>query len=105
MRQEDYKIALELKEQLSKFVQLVDFRVYGSRARGDNEEDSDLDIFIEVQSLDRDLKKKIRHTTWEVGLKYLMVISAMIFSQKQIEDSPLKISPLVLNVMEEGIQV
>lgn len=34
MKPKDYEIAKELKEKLSKVVRLVDFRVFGSRARG-----------------------------------------------------------------------
>jgi len=34
MKPKDYKIAKELKERLSKVLHLIDFRVFGSRARG-----------------------------------------------------------------------
>lgn len=34
MTSRDYEIAKELKERLSAFVRLIDFRVFGSRARG-----------------------------------------------------------------------
>lgn len=105
LRQEDYKIAAELKQRLRKTTPLVDFRVFGSRARGQFTESSDLDVFIEVKTLDKNLKRKIRHMTWEVGLKYLIVISARIYSQEQIENSPLKTSDLISNIMSEGIQV
>jgi len=35
MRQDDYEIAEKLRVKLSKVVSLVDFRVFGSRARGE----------------------------------------------------------------------
>jgi predicted nucleotidyltransferase len=40
---------------LKEAVELIDFKVYGSKARGDEDEFSDLDFFIEVASLDRQL--------------------------------------------------
>ncbi|MCX7941877.1 MAG: hypothetical protein N2516_02140 [Dictyoglomaceae bacterium] len=35
MREKDYKIAKELKEKLSQVIPLIDFRVFGSRAKED----------------------------------------------------------------------
>ncbi|MBI5101766.1 MAG: nucleotidyltransferase domain-containing protein [Nitrospirae bacterium] len=39
-------MAGELKQRLSQVVALVDFKVYGSRAKGSAAEDSDMDIFM-----------------------------------------------------------
>ena len=60
MTEKDYKIANIVKTRLTAVVDLVDIKVYGSRARGDNVEYSDMDIFIEVESLDKQQKEKIR---------------------------------------------
>lgn len=105
MTKEDYEIAKELKERLSKIVHLIDFRVFGSRARGNKDEYSDLDVFIEVEYLDKQLKKVIRHITWEVGFENSIYISPLIFTRYEIEDSPLRSSPIVQNITEEGVKV
>lgn len=105
MTKRDKHIAVELKKRLSKIVDLVDFRVFGSRARGDSDEYSDMDVFIEVESLDRKLKNEIRHIAWEVGFKNDIVISPLIFTRYEIEDSPLRVSPIVVNITEEGVRV
>ncbi|MBI5181212.1 MAG: nucleotidyltransferase domain-containing protein, partial [Nitrospirae bacterium] len=47
MKQKDYEIAKELKKRLSEVVNLIDFRIFGSRARGEADEYSDMDVFIE----------------------------------------------------------
>lgn len=65
MQQKDYKIAKELKKRLSDVVNLIDFKVFGSRARGEADEYSDMDVFIEVESLDKKIKEKISDITWE----------------------------------------
>ena len=105
MIENDYIIAKELKERLSKIVRLVDFRVFGSRARGDTDESSDMDIFIEVEYLDKQLKKQIRDITWEIGFENSTYISPLIFTRYEIEDSPLRASPIVQNITEEGVKV
>jgi len=42
MKERDVEIARQLKERLSEVVPLIDFRVFGSRSRGDADEDSDM---------------------------------------------------------------
>ena len=44
MNPKDYKVAKELKKQLSDLTSLVDIIVFGSRARGSQGEYADLDI-------------------------------------------------------------
>lgn len=96
MIQRDYEIAKELKERLSKVIQLIDFRVFGSRARGNADEYSDMDD---------QLKKIIRNIVWEVGFENSIYISPLIFTRYEIEDSPLRASPIVRGINEEGIRI
>lgn len=105
VKERDYKILLELKKKLSEEITLLDIRLFGSRARGDAEEFSDLDVFIEIQTLDRKTKEIIKTITWEVSLENSIVISPLIFSKEELTESPLKYSPVVKNIMEEGISI
>lgn len=105
MTAKDYEIAKTLKERLSEIVKLVDFRIFGSRVRDDADEYSDMDVFIEVATLDEQLKRKIRDVVWEIGLENSIYISPLIFTSYEIEDSPLRASPIVENINREGVKV
>ena len=94
-----------MKNRLAGLVQLVDFCVFGSRARGDAMEDSDMDVFIEVENLDKDLKERVQDAAWEVGFENFMVISPLIFTRDELENSPLRSSPIVRVIKEEGSQI
>lgn len=105
MNERDYRIARELKKRLQDIVNLVDFRVFGSRAKGTQDEYSDMDLFIEVEYLDKRLKKKIHEIGWEVGFENSIHISPLVFTRHEIEDSPLRASPIVKNISEEGVKI
>jgi predicted nucleotidyltransferase len=105
MNPRDLNIACEFKRRLAETVELIDFKVYGSKARGDEDEFSDLDVFIEVASLDRKTKDLIDEIAWEVGLENLIVISPLVFTEDEIENSPLRASPILININEEGIRL
>lgn len=81
MTSDDLKVAKELKQRLASLAQLVDFRVFGSRARGNADEDSDMDVFVAVESLTPELKEGIHEITWDVGFKHFLVISPLIVSR------------------------
>jgi len=105
MKNEDFRIARELKNKLSSLVELLDFKVFGSRARGDADEYSDMDVFFEVESLDSALKDKISEIVWEVRFNNYTVISPLIFTREELENSPLRSSAIVEVIAEEGVAV
>ncbi|NCO52657.1 MAG: nucleotidyltransferase domain-containing protein [Deltaproteobacteria bacterium] len=105
MNANDYKIAKELKRRLAAQAMLVDFRVFGSRARGDAENESDMDVFVEVESLNPEVKEKIHETTWSVGFENSMVISPLIVTRYEVEQTALRSSAIIRNITREGIAV
>jgi uncharacterized protein len=105
MKPRDYKIASELKRRLSEAMELIDFKVYGSKARGDDDEFSDLDVFIEVAMLDKETRDLVSEIVWEVSLENSIVISPLVFSVAEAENSPLRASPILRSIKEEGIRI
>lgn len=101
----DRKIAELLKKRLSEKIPIIDLRVFGSRARQDEDEYSDMDVFLEVESLDSDQKEALHDVTWEVGLENGVVISPLIFTREEVENSPLRVSPILVNIIREGVAI
>jgi len=101
----DIQTARELKKRISKLTPLVDFRLFGSRARGDADEYSDMDIFMEFETIDRELRNKVKNAAWEMTLESGIIVTTLLFSRHEIENSPLRSSPIVRVIMEEGVPV
>ena len=105
MIEHDIQTARELKKRVSKLTPLIDFRIFGSRARGDADEYSDMDIFMEFETVDKDLRNRVKNAAWEMTLESGIVVTTLLFSRYEIESSPLRSSPIVRVIMEEGVSI
>ena len=78
--------------------------LYGSSARGDYKSTSDIDLLIALKDFENFWEefKKIGKIASSVPLKYDVVISAI---PVKAEEYTSKISPLIINVRKEGIQI
>jgi hypothetical protein len=55
--------------------------------------------------MDKKIKEDIADISLEVGLKNLLVISPLVFSKDEIENTPLRVSPIVKNIYNQGIRI
>ena len=76
--------------------------LYGSAARGEMDEASDIDLFLVLPNVNWQIEKEVIKLCFDAELKYGRVFSAVCYSVDDIENSPLKESPLVLNVRRQG---
>ena len=105
MNRKDYLIAKKLKEKLSEVLPSVVLIIFGSRARGDEDEYSDMDVAIEVPFINSKLKRQINNIIWEVGFENFIVIVPLIFTRDEINNSPLRSAQIIKNIYEEGIRI
>jgi predicted nucleotidyltransferase len=78
--------------------------LFGSRARGDNNNFSDWDFLVLVsQEANERLKSQIRDSLIDVELEAGQVISTVIYSQDQWPNY--QITPLFQNIEKEGLEV
>ncbi|MBC8263412.1 MAG: nucleotidyltransferase domain-containing protein [Anaerolineales bacterium] len=100
----DRQIAREFQRRLADVLPVLDLRVFGSRARGDAVPDSDLDVFIELETCTPELRQRISEIAWEVGFEMDRIISTVVTTRHEMEHGAMGANPLVLDVEREGVQ-
>ena len=100
----------EVVKQISRTIRRIDPTamaiLYGSEARGDAREDSDIDVLILLSGDKRDFKHEdeLAGELYNIELATGILVSPMIMLRKQWENRPFK-TPFYVNVMNEGVRI
>ena len=78
-------------------------RVRRSRSRGKADWDSDMDVCVVLEHVERETDQWIRTTAWEVGFENELIITTVVFDKDQFENGPMSESTLVDNILREGV--
>ena len=98
--------ALEkLKHVLARDFGLVELRLFGSKARGDSDPESDMDVLIVLESYDWEREKAISHLCFEINIEHGVLLIPVLYSKAEYESDLTKITPFYQNVRKEGVQV
>lgn len=103
---DDVHTALErLKEHLDPLLgeTLVKLVLYGSRARGDFEPDSDVDVAIVVRDPDSGTRDRIFHAVAEVELETDVPLSTVVFSESDYRRLLSGERRIALDIEHEGV--
>jgi predicted nucleotidyltransferase len=82
---------------------LLSIRLFGSRARGEQTEESDLDVLVLVQKKDRALCRRIVEESLEVDLTYGINLAPTILSAEEYRQNRECGTPFYHNVEREGV--
>jgi hypothetical protein len=95
----------ELRAALEPFLgdRLERMVLFGSMARGDYRDDSDIDVAIVVRRLTRELKHEILDRVAEVELKHFMPVSVLVFSEEDFDRLKRRERRIALDIEREGV--
>lgn len=105
LKKNEEKAIRILKEALSKRFNIIDLRIFGSKVRGEDTPESDIDVMIEIDEWNPDIKSQIYDIVFDINLANDTFISTTIFSKKEIEDGPMSESPIYKVIQREGVSI
>ncbi len=82
---------------------LIKIALFGSKARGDFDPDSDLDVAVIVCGLTPELKNNIYNDVGELELKYLIPLSTFVISEEQFDFLKRRERRIALDIESEGV--
>lgn len=94
----------KIQSGIRKFDKNAEIILFGSRARGDFQRESDWDLLILLTRLiNEEIKEKIRDELFEIELETEQSISSIIQSEKSWND--FYITPFYQNIKKEGVRL
>jgi hypothetical protein len=94
------ELRIKLEEALQEEVRVI---LFGSYARGEAVQDSDLDVFVVLNQLDKQTLDTVLDISWQIGYESGKVISIIPAIQGEMER--LSASPFFQAIQREGISV
>lgn len=79
----ELKAIKEFKKRINQNYPVVDLKLFGSKARGEARQDSDIDILLVLKKVSEKDKDEIYDIVNDILLKHEIDLSVKIFSQKK----------------------
>jgi len=94
----------QLRTKLQERLSVSRLVLFGSRARGDADPDSDLDVLVILNTaVDREADDYVNDCAWEVGLAHGIVVVPVTVERHEWEEGLLSSSLLAIAVGREGV--
>ncbi len=102
----DRQLLAECKAAIREVAPEADLILYGSRARGDAQEDSDYDLLVLVErELDMDLERAVVDRLVPLEVRTGKVLTVLIYSRAQWDSAQYRAMPFHKNVTREGVPI
>ena len=95
-------ILIELKNKISQKYKLTEMRLFGSKARGESDTHSDIDIFVRISGVDREIEEDIFDLAYEAELKHDCLIDIFVFDDKSFSGIHFW-TPVYQKILREGL--
>jgi len=80
--------------------------LFGSRARGESTEYSDMDVLVVLDKIDSESDMDyVSECAWESGFEHGIVIVPIVYTREKWENSPERSSLLALAIEREGVPI
>ena len=95
----------ELKNSIDKHYRFFWMKLFGSKARGDANKESDVVVCIVLEETNWKIEREIYELCFEIGLKYDILLSPVVFSKDEISNRLTMVTPFYRVMEREGIAI
>lgn len=105
MKKEDKEAIREFKEKVKDVLKdnLISLRFFGSKVRGEDSPESDIDILVEVKRLNGKVWDEVMDIAFEVNLRWEVYISPRVVQEKKFRSPKWSVTPFVQIIQKEGV--
>ena len=104
MNEIEKTVSNKLKALLMKQIRVHELILFGSRARGDADPYSDMDVVVVLDDvLNDETRDYISDCAWEAGFEHGIVVVPVVFTRNEWENGPERHSLLFQAVEREGL--
>ena len=94
-----------LKDALARDFGLLELRLFGSKARGDSDKESDIDVLIVLEDCDWTTRNAVSDLCFDINLEYGVLLVPVLYSRTEYESDLTRITPFYQTVTREGLLV
>ena len=108
MNQTQIQKAIQALKQglVNRFGTDVELRIFGSVARGDYHEHSDIDILVVLPGkVDNAIEEQVFDMAYDIELEYGLVIGTIVYSRDFLYSDRAVVMPLYKNIQRDGLFV
>ncbi|MCX6843353.1 MAG: nucleotidyltransferase domain-containing protein [candidate division WOR-3 bacterium] len=95
----------KLKAALTRDFRLVELRLFGSKARGDSDQESDIDVLVVLEDYDWEVEKAVCDLCFAINLEFHVLLSPVLYRRSEFDSDLTHITPFYQAVTREGIVV
>lgn len=102
---QEEKALLSVKREISRRYALRWMKLFGSKARGDDDAESDIDVAIALDNVNWEVEKSVYEICFYAGLEHDILISPVIYSGPELAQKRTRSTPFFMRLEKEGILI
>lgn len=93
-------IAKQFKQTVANKYKIIEIKLFGSSARGNYSTQSDIDIMVKLQKVNREIEEDIFNIAYDLELEHDCVIDVIVLGKNSNNSSP-----IYQNIEKEGVAI
>ena len=95
----------KLKAALARDFRVVELRLFGSKARGDSDQESDIDVLVVLEDYDWDTRMAVVDLCTDISIDYGVLLTPVLYTRAEFDSGLTKVTPFYQAVAREGLPI